>query len=61
MPPSLESEALNRLRAPRSKEDFKTLVKEDDSSDEESDQKDGEFPGAFPGISPIGLGDTSYY
>lgn len=59
--PSMDIEALARMRAPPDRSDINQLEAEmADDSDEEL-QAPGEAPGAFPGSTSTSRDDSTYY
>ena len=58
LPPSLDEDALARMRAPP---DIEEMGDDHESSSDEGENAQGGLPGAFPGSSSIVSREESYY
>ncbi|KAL9576242.1 MAG: hypothetical protein Q9212_007266, partial [Teloschistes hypoglaucus] len=60
VPPELDADILDKMRAPPDPLDERGLDDDDESSDEDGAVED-RLPGAFPGRSNSGHADSEYY
>ncbi|KAL8731114.1 MAG: hypothetical protein Q9166_003642 [cf. Caloplaca sp. 2 TL-2023] len=60
VPPELDADVLERMRAPPDPDDARALMDEDDNSEDEA-PAEGSLPGAFPNRVAGGPGTNEYY
>lgn len=60
VPPELEAEVLEKMRAPPDPDDARAMMNEDDSSEDDNPSEAG-LPGAFPARPTGGPAANEYY